>query len=47
MFTVKGDLNARYDNNATYISFSIQDSVIAATIEVIGWIILATFPLGV
>ena len=29
---VKGDFNASYGNNATYISFGIQDTVINATI---------------
>ena len=42
MVIVKGAFNARYENNATCIAFSIQDTVITAIIEVSGWSILVT-----
>ena len=43
MVIVKGDFNDRYGSNATWIAFSIQDTVINAIIEVIDWRIIATF----
>ena len=34
MVIVKGDFNDRYANNATWIDFSIQDTVMHTIIEV-------------
>ena len=38
----KGAFNVRYYNNATWIAFSINETVINAIIEVSAWSILAT-----
>ena len=46
MVIVKFALDNRYENNATCIFFSIQDTVINAIIEVSNLIILATFLLS-
>ena len=46
MVIVKGALNDRYGNNSTCIAFNIQDTVINDIIELIDWIILATFLLS-
>ena len=43
---IKGDFNARYGNTTTCISFSIQDTVINAIIEVSAWSIIVTFLLS-
>ena len=42
MVIVRGDFNSRYGNNAKYVAFSIQYTVINATIEVSDLSILVT-----
>ena len=43
MAIVKGDFNASYVNNFTYIDFNIQDTIINTTIEVTDWRIPSTY----